>query len=74
MNVHRNARTTPNMPEDMQKRDVLVGIDRATRWVYMEVITDKTAKTAAKFIEILVAKYPIKITKILMDNGKEFTD
>ena len=62
------------MPDDAQKRYLLVGVDRATRWVYMEIVTDKTAKTAAKFIKTLASKCPVKITTILTDNGKEFTD
>ncbi len=39
------------MPYDPQKRYLLVAIDRATRWVYLEVVNDKTAETAAAFIK-----------------------
>ena len=72
--LHVDIKYLPNMPDDAQKRYLLVGIDRATRWVYMEIATDKTAKTAAKFIKILAAKCPVEVKTILTDNGKEFTD
>lgn len=33
------------MSNDLQKRYLLVAIDRATRWVYLEVADNKEAKT-----------------------------
>lgn len=71
---HVDIKYLPNMPNDKQKRYLLVAIDRATRWVYMEVINDKKALTAAAFIHRLHEKCPVKIQTILTDNGKEFTD
>jgi hypothetical protein len=49
--LHVDIKYLPNLPNDPQKRYLLVAIDRATRWVYLEVINDKTAKTAAAFIK-----------------------
>lgn len=72
--LHVDIKYLPNMPNDPQKRYLLVAIDRATRWVHMEIINDKTAKTAAAFIKNLYKVCPIKIKTILTDNGKEFTD
>lgn len=72
--VHVDIKYLPKMPDDPQKRYLLVAIDRATRWVYLEVITDKTAATAAAFIERCYEKCPVLIKTILTDNGKEFTD
>jgi transposase len=66
--LHVDIKYLPNMPDDAQKRYLLVGIDRATRWVYMEIVTDKTAKTAAKFIKTLTTKCPVAVTVILTDN------
>ncbi len=62
----------PRMPDDPQKRYWLVAIDRATRWVYLEVIDDKSSTTTAAFIRGLQEKYPVKIKTILTDNGKAF--
>ncbi len=62
------------MSDDPQKRYWLVAIDRATRWVYLEVIDDKSSTTMAAFIRGLQEKCPVKIKTILTDNGKELTD
>jgi transposase-like protein len=72
--IHIDIKYLPNMPNDKQKRYLLVAIDRATRWVHMEVINDKSAKTTAAFIKRLHEKCPVVIRTILTDNGKEFTD
>ena len=49
-------------------------IDRATRWVFVAVKTDKTAASAKAFLNALHKACAIKIVKLLTDNGKEFTD
>ena len=72
--VHVDIKYLPMMPDDPQKRYLLVGIDRATRWVYMKIAMDKTAKTATQFLKELGDKCPVKIETLLTDNGKEFTD
>ena len=48
--------------------------DRATRWVFAAIKKDKTSASACSFLKALHAACPIKITKILTDNGTEFTD
>ena len=40
----------------------------------MEIFPDKRAKSARKFLDHVVSKAPFVITKVLTDNGKEFTD
>ncbi len=72
--IHVDIKYLPNMPNDPQKRYLLVAIDRATRWAYLEVIHDKGAQTTAAFIRRLHEKCPVNIRIILTDNGKEFTD
>ena len=72
--LHVDIKYLPKMPDDPQKRYLLVAIDRATRWVHMRIINDKTAKTTSNFIKDLYKVCPIKINTILTDNGKEFTD
>ena len=62
------------MADDSSRRYLLVAIDRATRWVYLEVVNHKSAANARAFLERLITKAPSQINKILPDNGKEFTD
>jgi transposase InsO family protein len=40
----------------------------------LEVKEDKTARNASAFLKNLSLACPVRIQKILMDNGKEFTD
>jgi transposase-like protein len=51
-----------------------VAIDRATRWVFVQLKANKTAASAQAFLKALHKACPIRITKLLTDNGKEFTD
>ena len=51
--------------------------DGAFRWVYVELLQDKSAASAASaggFLTRLIDKAPFTITTVLTDNGKEFTD
>jgi transposase InsO family protein len=72
--VHVDIKHLPKMPGDARGRYLFAAIDRATRWVYLEVHASKQAKVAAGFLKRLIAKAPFQITKVLTDNGKEFTD
>lgn len=40
----------------------------------MEIVSDQTTKTVAKFIKTLAPKCPVEITTVLTDNGNEFID
>jgi len=72
--IHIDIKYLPQMKDESSRKYLLVAIDRATRWVYLEVVKNKSAKTAAAFLKRLVEKAPFRIEKILTDNGKEFTD
>jgi transposase InsO family protein len=72
--VHIDVKHLPQMPGETGGRYLFVAIDRASRWVYLEVHTTKEAQVAARFLEHLIDKAPFRITKVLTDNGKEFTD
>ena len=72
--LHIDLKELPQMPEETTKSYLCVAIDRASRWVYFEILPDKTAAGTAGFVQRLVAACPIRIEKILTDNGKEFTD
>ncbi len=52
---------------------IFVAIDRATRLIYIEIHDNKRAKTASNFLEKAIEFFPFHITKVLTDNGKEFT-
>jgi transposase InsO family protein len=62
------------MPDEVQRRYLFVAIDRATRWVFVQIKPNKTAHSAAAFLKALSRACPIKIRQILTDNGQEFTD
>lgn len=49
------------MPDEAEHRYLFAVIDRASRWVYFEIRPDKTADTAAGFLERLHARVPILI-------------
>ena len=72
--VHVDVKYLPRMPDEAEHRYLIAAIDRASRWVYFEIQPDKSAATAAGFLERLRAKAPFVIRTVLTDNGKEFTD
>ncbi|MBB1078238.1 IS481 family transposase, partial [Rhodoferax sp. 4810] len=72
--VHVDVKYLPQMPDETHRRYLFVAIDRATRWVYLELLDDKTAASASAFLNRLTAHAPFKIEYVLTDNGKEFTD
>ncbi len=72
--VHVDVKYLPRMQDEASRKYLYVAIDRATRWVYHEVLEDKSSRTAAGFLERLVEHCPLRIVKVLTDNGSEFTD
>ncbi len=72
--VHMDVKYLPQMQDENSRRYLFVAIDRATRWVFVQLKANKTAASAKAFLNALHKACPIKITKVLTDNGKEFTD
>ena len=72
--VHVDVKYLPQMPDQDQRSYLFAAIDRATRWVYVEIHEDKSATSASGFLKRLIDTAPFTITKVLTDNGKEFTD
>jgi len=64
----------PRMPDEDRGTYLFAAIDRATHWVYVEVLEDKTAASASGFLNRLIEQAPFKLSRVLTDNGKEFTD
>ena len=72
--MHIDIKHLPQMPDEQQKRYLDVAIDRATRWVYLEIRRSQSAKDARAFMRQVKEKAPFKIQTVLKDNGKSFTD
>ena len=72
--VHVDVKYLPKMADKPSRDYLFVAIDRATRWVYLEILPNKSARQAQGFLKRLIKKAPFVITKLLTDNGKEFTD
>ena len=72
--LHMDVKYLPQMQDETKRRYLFVAIDRATRWVFVQIKPVKTAASAKAFLRALHKACPIKITRLLTDNGKEFTD
>ena len=72
--VHMDVKYLPQMQDEQKRRHLFVAIDRATRWVFVAIKNNKSAASARTFLSALHKACPIKINKLLTDNGKEFTD
>jgi transposase InsO family protein len=72
--IHVDLKYLPQMPDEEQRRYLYAAIDRATRWVYVEILPDKSAASAKGFLQRLIKTAAFTIEKVLTDNGKEFTD
>lgn len=72
--VHLDIKDLPQMPDETAHQDLFVAIDRASRWVDVKRLSEKTAANTRDVLRRLIEKAPFTIEKILTDNGKEFTD
>jgi transposase InsO family protein len=72
--LHVDVKYLPQMADEERRRYLFVAIDRATRWVFVRIYPAKTAANARRFLRDLERAAPMRITRVLTDNGKEFTD
>ena len=72
--VHVDIKYLPKMPDEASRRYLFVAIDRATRWVFLRVYKDQSEASSTDFLRRLVQAAAFKITKLLTDNGSQFTD
>jgi transposase InsO family protein len=72
--VHVDIKYLPQMPDESSRRYLFVGIDRATRWVYLRIYKDQTETSSTDFLRRLERTAPFVIQKLLTDNGSQFTD
>ena len=70
--IHLDVKYLPRLHG--KRAYVFVAIDRATRYVYVEIFDDRTAASARGFLERFLAGFPAKVHTILTDNGSEWTD
>jgi transposase-like protein len=70
--IHIDLKHLPAL--EKRKSYAFVAVDRATRYVYLEVHPNRDAKTAAGFLERFLVHFPHPVHTILTDNGSEFTD
>ena len=72
--IHIDIKYLPRMPDESARRYLFVAIDRATRWIFIEVYADQTESSSVVFLTKAPAACPVKIVKLLTDNGSQFTD
>jgi transposase InsO family protein len=72
--VHIDIKYLPQMPDETQRRYLFVAIDRATRWVFVRIYADQSEASSCDFLWRLHQVAPMKIAKVLTDNGSQFTD
>lgn len=70
--IHIDLKHLPALQR--RKSYAFVAIDRATRYVYLEIHPRRDAETAAGFLGRFIAQFPHRVHTILTDNGSEFTD
>ena len=70
--IHVDLKHLPALQR--RKSYAFVAIDRATRYVYLEIHPRRDGDTAAEFLNRFLAHFPHQVHTILTDNGSEFTD
>ena len=66
--LHMDVKYLPQMQDESSRRYLFVAIDRATRWVFVAIKTNKTAASAQAFLKALNKACPIKINKLVTAN------
>ena len=72
--LHVDVKYLPQMADQSGREYLYVAIDRATRWVFLQIHPARNAETAERFLKALHKACAIRITRILTDNGGECTD
>jgi transposase InsO family protein len=72
--IHIDIKYLPKMPDEDSRRYLFVAIDRATRWVFIVIYQDQTKESSVDFLRKVEMAAPMKIKKLLTDNGTQFTD
>jgi transposase-like protein len=67
--VHLDVKYLP--PLHRKRAYAYVAIDRATRFVYVEILYDRRGETAAAFLRRFLEAFKIEVHTVLSDNGSE---
>ena len=70
--IHIDLKHLPAL--EKHKSYGFVAIDRATRYVYLEIHPKRDAETSEGFLNRFLDHFPHPVHTILTDNGSEFTD
>ena len=69
--LHMDIKYLPQMPDEQQRRYLFVAIDRATRWVFLEIYADQSDGNSIDFLGKVRRACPLKIVKLLTDDGSQ---
>lgn len=72
--LHIYIKYLPQMPDETARRYLFVAIDRATRWVFMEIYADQSDSSSTDFLIKVKKVCPINIVTLLTNNSSQFTD
>jgi transposase InsO family protein len=72
--IHVDIKYVPKLEGEASRRYLFVAIDRCTRWVFTHIDDDQTEASSTDFLRRLHEACPVKIVKLLTDNGTQFTD
>lgn len=72
--IHMDIKYLPKLEGEASRRYLFVAIDRCTRWVFSKVYDDQTEASSTDFLRRVHEACPVKIVKLLTDNGSQFTD
>tara|TARA_R110002020_G_scaffold266238_9_gene481147 strand:- start:7444 stop:8055 length:612 start_codon:yes stop_codon:yes gene_type:complete len=71
---HLDVKYLSQIADEDRRRYLFVAIDRAARWVFVRIYPTKTTANARRFLRDVERAAPMQNTRVLTDNGKEFTD
>lgn len=72
--VHIEIKYLSQVPDETPRHYLFSIINRATRWIYLEVRKRKAPQATKGFLNSQVAKAPFVVKKLPTDNDKTFTD
>ena len=65
--IHIDIKYLPQMPHESSQCYLFVAIDRASRWVLINIYADQSANSSVDFLAKARAACPVKIVKLLTD-------
>lgn len=71
--VQIDTQHLPLMLDESTRRYLFLAIDSATRWAFVHIYGDNSAKSAVDFLRRLELASPMKISKIQTDNAEQST-